>query len=202
VGGDLYDVRPTKDGELWLLLGDVSGHGVAAALLMANVMAGLYILAEGCQEPLQLVSRLEGYLLQHVELGRFVTLFAGLLDPRTGRMRFVNAGQNPPLVITAQGRSTLPTTGPPVVILPGVQRRTTEECQLEPGTLLLLASDGVTEFTRDGVQYDEGRFQEFLDRLGPAGAETAGRALLEDVSEWSGGIPASDDLTVLMLKRS
>jgi sigma-B regulation protein RsbU (phosphoserine phosphatase) len=169
---------------------------------MANVMAGLYILAEGCRDPLELVSRLEDYLLQHVELGRFVTLFAGLLDPSTGRMRFVNAGQNPPLVITAGGRSTLPTTGPPVVILPGVQRRTTEECRIEPGTLLLLVSDGVTEFNRDGVQYDEGRFQEFLDRLGPAGAESAGLALLKDVNEWSGGIPASDDLTVLMLKRS
>jgi len=202
VGGDLYDVRPTKEGELWIVLGDVAGHGIAAALLMANVMAGLYILAESCRDPLVLVTRLEDYLTQHVEMGRFVTLFAGLLDPRTGRMRFVNAGQNPPLVITAGGRSTLPTTGPPVVILPGVQSRTTEECVIEPGTLLLLASDGVTEFTRDGVQYDEGPFQEFLDRMGPAGAEIMGRELLKDVTEWSGGLPATDDLTMLLLKRS
>jgi serine phosphatase RsbU (regulator of sigma subunit) len=202
VGGDLYDVRLTEDGKLWLVLGDISGHGVAAALLMANTMAGLHILAESTQDPVVLVSRLEAYLTQHVEMGRFLTLFAGILDPATGHLRFVNAGQNPPLVITAEGRTTLPTTGPPVAIFPGTIPRPAEEVILQPGTLLLVASDGVTEFTRDDQQYDEGRFQVFLDRMGPAGAEEVGRALLKDVDDFGGGAPAADDLTLLLVKRS
>jgi phosphoserine phosphatase RsbU/P len=201
VGGDLYDVRRTADGRLWVLLGDVSGHGVGAALLMANVMAGIQILTDSAKDPLDLVSRLEAYVLQHIELGKFLTLFAGLLDPVSGRLFYVNAGQNAPLLIGRDGRAELVNSGLPVAILPGVQSRTMDECRLDAGSLLFLASDGVTEFNHGGVQYDEGRYQAFLSGLGNSGAAETGQALLHDLEEWSEGAPAEDDVTLLLVRR-
>ena len=201
VGGDLYDVRPSANGQIWLLVGDVSGHGVAAALLMANVMAGIQILAETAADPLDLVTKLEAYVSQHIELGRFLTLFVGLLDPSSGALRYVNAGQNPPLLLSMLGRTPLENSGLPVAIIPGAHTRKPLECHLAPGDLLLVASDGVTEFNHDNVQYDEGRFQQFLEGIGSKGAEETGHALLRDLESWSEGAPAADDVTLLVLKR-
>ena len=203
IGGDLYDVRALKDGRLWLVLGDVTGHGIGAALLMCNVMAGLQILEDQCEDPVCLVTKLEEYLGQHVELGQFVTLWAGILDPATGHIEYVNGGHNPPLIITPGGDTQmLPTTGLPVAILPGTQERGANECVLEKGSTLLVFSDGVSEFTQDQTQYDEGRMQEFLDKMVDKDAETLGEGLLRDVEEFGGGQPAADDLTLLIVKRT
>lgn len=201
VGGDLYDVRQGAGGQLWILVGDVSGHGVAAALLMSNVMAGVQILTETAADPLDIVTKLEAYVSQHIEMGRFLTLFVGLLDPPSGTLRYVNAGQNSPLLISKTGRLPLENSGLPVAILPGVHARTPFECRLAEEDLLLLASDGVTEFNHKGVQYDEGRFQQFLDGIGSKGAEETGRSLLLDLESWSDGAPAADDITLLVIKR-
>jgi sigma-B regulation protein RsbU (phosphoserine phosphatase) len=202
IGGDLYDVRAMKDGRVWLVVGDVTGHGIGAALLMSNVMAGLQILEDQCEDPVCLVSQLEAYLGQHVELGQFVTLWAGVLDPATGHIEYVNAGHNPPFVLGKGDTQKLPTTGLPVAILPGGQDRTAKEFVLEKGSTLLVFSDGVSEFTQNEVQYDEGRMQEFLGRVGDEDAETLGKELLRDVEQFGGGQPAADDLTLLVVKRA
>jgi len=174
---------------------------VAAALLMSNVMAGVQILTETAADPLDIVTKLEAYVSQHIEMGRFLTLFVGLLDPPSGTLRYVNAGQNSPLLISKTGRLPLENSGLPVAILPGVHARTPFECRLAEEDLLLLASDGVTEFNHKGVQYDEGRFQQFLDGIGSKGAEETGRSLLLDLESWSDGAPAADDITLLVIKR-
>jgi phosphoserine phosphatase RsbU/P len=202
VGGDLYDVRSAGDGRMWILLGDVSGHGVAAALLMSNVMAGVQILTETATDPLDLVTRLEAYVSQHIELGRFLTLFVGLLDPDSGTLRYVNAGQNPPILVSKQSRTALENSGLPVAILPGVHARIPLECRLAEGDILLMASDGVTEFNHKGAQYDEGRYQQFLEGVGSQSAEATGRSLLRDLEAWSQGAPAADDVTLLVVKRA
>jgi phosphoserine phosphatase RsbU/P len=201
VGGDLYDVRPGPDGRVWLVLGDVTGHGIGAALLMSSAMAGLGILAEQCTDAGELVRRLQAHMEHTVEMGQYLTLFAGLLDPATGRLEYVNAGHVPPIVVGAGERRTLGGTGFPVALLPGGPAQETAECVLEPGSTLLVFSDGVSEFSRDNVQYDEGRFDALLDRLGPAEAEPLGRALLADVEDFGGGEAAEDDLTLLIVHR-
>ena len=117
-------------------------------------------------------------------------------------MSYVNAGQNPPILVKPSGRSSLSNSGLPVAILPGVHARTPLECRLEAGDLLLMASDGVTEFNHEGVQYDEGRFQAFLDRAGNESAEATGQALLDDLAAWSEGKAADDDVTLLVVRRN
>lgn len=202
IGGDLFDLHQLPDGRIWAVLGDVTGHGIAAALLMSHVMAGLHILEEQCDDPLALVTRLEAFLGPRVEVGQFVTLFAGLIDPATGRMNFVNAGGMPPLILGPDSSVRLPTTGPPVAILGNVQERESEATTLEPGHVLLMASDGITEFSRNGVQYDEGRMQAFLKTAVSRDARDLGSSLLKDLQEFGEGAPAEDDLTLLVVKRN
>jgi sigma-B regulation protein RsbU (phosphoserine phosphatase) len=201
VGGDLYEVRALPDGRVWLALGDVTGHGVGAALLMASAMAGIRILADQCDRAADLVQRLEEHLLRQVEMGQYVTLFAGILDPSRGELEYVNAGHVPPLLLGRGDRRALPGTGLPVALLPDAAERATARCVLAPGTTLLVMSDGVTEFNTNGVQYDEGRLDALLERSGAAEAEPLGRALLADVHDFSEGRPAEDDITLLVIHR-
>jgi serine phosphatase RsbU (regulator of sigma subunit) len=202
IGGDLFDVHVLPDGKLWAVLGDVTGHGIAAALLMSHVMAGLHILEEQCEDPLTLTTRLEAFLGPRVELGQFVTLFAGIIAPATGRMEFVNAGGMPPLLLGPEGSVRLPTTGPPVAVLGDVQKRQAETVTLEPGQVLLLYSDGIAEFTAGGVQYDEGRMQAFLADAVSREARDLGTSLLRDLQDFGQGASAEDDLTLLVIKRN
>ncbi len=200
VGGDLFDVRRRSDGRVWLMLGDVTGKGIGAAMLMATVMASLQILEEDCTDPLDLVNRLENHLARHVETGTYVTLFAGLLDPETGTLRYVNAGHNPPVLLGDGDPRTLDSTGLPVAMLPGMTR-TAAETDLINGDSLLIFSDGIPETEKDGVQYEEGRMDAFLGEVEGWDCETLGKRLLADVEDFRGDEPPSDDLTLVVVRR-
>ena len=103
VGGDFYDILPLPDGRVLLALGDVAGKGSPAALLMALLLAMMRTLVdEGC-EGADLASRLNTQIVKHAPGSRFVTLFVAVLDPVTGDLRYVNAGQNPPLLRRVAG---------------------------------------------------------------------------------------------------
>ncbi len=204
VGGDLFDVRALDDGRIWLVLGDISGKGVGAALLMATVMAGLQVLEDECSDPLELVTRLESYLTQHVEPGQYLTLFAGILDPPRGILQYVNAGHCPPTLLAASGSRALESTGVPVALVPGMPR-TAAETALDPGSVLLVFSDGISETECAGRQYEEGPMEKFFEhvrtRCTHLNAECVGKLLLEDVESFRGDAPADDDLTLLVLRR-
>jgi sigma-B regulation protein RsbU (phosphoserine phosphatase) len=201
VGGDLYDVRHIDPRHLLLVQGDVTGHGVGAALFMAYVMAGLQFLEELSSNPLELVRQLEHHLEPRVELGHYVTLFAGILDLETGVVTYVNAGHPRPLILKGRDFRSLETTGMPVAILPGDWPRTVAECRLEPGSSLLVFSDGIPETEAGKVQYGEGRMQEFLKAHGGLEAERLGKDLLNDVEEFRGDQAVEDDLTLLVVRR-
>jgi sigma-B regulation protein RsbU (phosphoserine phosphatase) len=202
VGGDLYDVRLLPDGRLWIALGDVTGHGIGAALLMSNVMAGLQILEDTDIDPLELVTRLETHLLQHVQPGQFVTLFVGILEPVSGRLYYVNAGQNPPLILSKDGMRELPPTGMAVAMLPGTVRKTAH-AEIRAGETFLIFSDGIPETRCGETQFDEIRFAEFLEeaRTGTLDAHSIGKNLLEEVTTFRKDSPIEDDLTLIVLQR-
>jgi len=200
VGGDLYDVRRSPENRLWLTLGDVTGKGMGAALLMATAMAGLQLLEEAMEAPLTLVQRLHRHVARRVEMGQFVTLFTGLLDPGTGRLRYVNAGHNPPVILGEDGPRTLEATGVPVALFPDFEWQDAEG-ELKPGETLIVFSDGVTETARDDVQYDDGRWQEFLTGARGVESRVLGERLLADIEAFRGDRPVADDLTLLIIRR-
>src|SRR5688572_13743378 len=104
VGGDFYDVLSLADGRVLLALGDVAGKGSPAALLMALLLAMMRTLVDEGLEDAELASRLNVQIVKHAPRSRFVTLFVATLDPATGALTYVNAGQNPPLLRRANGR--------------------------------------------------------------------------------------------------
>ena len=104
VGGDFYDVLPQPDGRIILTLGDVAGKGSPAALLMALLLAALRTLVEERLEPSALIARLNVQICRHSPASRFITLVYAIYDPATGRLTYVNAGQNPPLIRRRDGR--------------------------------------------------------------------------------------------------
>jgi len=202
VGGDLYDFRTCADGRWWMTLGDVTGHGIGAALLMATTMAGLQILCESTVDPVVLVDRLHRHVTRHVESGQYVTMFLALLDPGTGEIHYVNAGHPPPVILRSSDHGELKSTGIPVAMLPDFTW-TQGSYTLQPGETVIVYSDGVTEAPgpRDGLQYDDGRWQEFLSEAKDKSAEALGQDLLEDIRLFQAGRAADDDLTLLIFKR-
>ncbi len=145
VGGDFYDVLPQADGRIVLTLGDVAGKGSPAALLMALLLAAFRTLVEERLEPAALVARLNVQICRHSPASRFITLVYAVYDPTTGRLTYVNAGQNPPLIRRRDGRfDRLSGTGIALGLFEHAEYGAAETT-LEPGDTLVFYSDGITE---------------------------------------------------------
>jgi serine phosphatase RsbU (regulator of sigma subunit) len=220
VGGDYYDyVRIEEHGTWGIALGDVAGKGMGAALLVANLQATLraYLridlkeVAGGGRPPgggrstgemAFLFSLLNRALASVVQSNRFASLVYGELDPRTGRFVYVNAGQNPPMVVRADG-SLLQL--PPGGMILGILEEacfSAAEVVLAPGDALVLYCDGVTErFDAGGEEYGEERLAEVLSRNRGRPAAAVRDALLDSVATFAGDTPAHDDVTVVVLAR-
>jgi len=202
VGGDYFDYVPFEDGRLGLLVGDVAGKGMAAALLMSSLQARVEILLPGTTNLAATLTRLNQAVCAKCPGNRFITFFAAILDPATGELRYGNAGHNPALVVRADGRiERLDTAG---MVLGILKHSRYEELHttLAPGDLLVLYSDGVTEAVNPaGEEFDEKRLEEVvLARRGGAAQEIAA-AIHDAVAEFAGGAAQADDVTVLIAKR-
>jgi sigma-B regulation protein RsbU (phosphoserine phosphatase) len=202
VGGDYYDLFPLSGGRLGFLVADVSGKGVPAALLVSTVHAAVHLQIDEAKSVADLVSRIDRHLRRFAATRKFLTLFFGLLEPDTGRFRYVSAGHNPVLLARASGElQRLESTGVPVGMLPNASWRE-EERELHPGDLVCVYTDGVTEAV------DE-RDREFgLERLSELVSRGAGRpvrelceTVLEAVADFARGMPQYDDQTLLLLRR-
>jgi sigma-B regulation protein RsbU (phosphoserine phosphatase) len=146
VGGDYYDMIRTGEHELVIAMADVSGKGIAAALLMSNFQATLRALLQYTEAPLEdLVPDLNDKVFTNARGERFVTFFLGRIDLPTGRMRFVNAGHNAPMV-HHKGRVEELTTGSIALgMMPKLPFLSIGECDLPPGCTLLCYTDGLVE---------------------------------------------------------
>src|SRR5262249_23163449 len=145
VGGDYYDFIPLGQGDVALMLGDVSGKGMPAALLMVDLRARIQVLSAAASDPAGMIATLDRHMEAVCPASRFVTFFLSVVDPVTGRVRFCNAGHNPPFVVRGDGRvERLDVCGLPLGLMPGGAYQS-RETQLERGDLLVLYSDGVTE---------------------------------------------------------
>jgi phosphoserine phosphatase RsbU/P len=202
VAGDLYDARLLPDGRILLLVGDVAGKGLPAALLVAALLPAIRLGAESCLDVGHLVERVNEQLFASTEALRFATLFLGLLDPASGRLDYVNAGHNPPLLVSQTGELiTLDAVGPPVGMVPAMSYPV-RHCQLEPGQRLFFYSDGLTEaMNSDQDMYGDERLHDFLVACASCTLDDLRQRILDDVTTFTNGEPLGDDLTLLLVER-
>ncbi|HPL63129.1 MAG TPA: SpoIIE family protein phosphatase [Syntrophales bacterium] len=201
VGGDLYDFFLLDEEKLFFAIGDVSGKGVPAALFMAAakiLMKGSISRDVDIAETLGRVNR---ELCIENEATMFLTYFCGILNFRTGELKYSNAGHNPPLLLRP-GRKPERLSLPEGIFL-GVFEESpylTYTTRLEPGDTLLLYTDGVTEAMNSGEKvYTEARLYEFSGALANSHPEHMVREIVADVQHFAGDAPQSDDITVLAL---
>ena len=202
VGGDYYDFFPYADGRVGLALGDVSGKGMPAALMMMALHARMHVLAEEQMELGSLMVRLNKATCPNCPSNRFITFFYSVLDPATGELRFANAGHNPPIVVRADGEAQMLEGGGPVLGILAIAPYSEQSQQLGRGDMLVLYSDGVTEATNH--EYDEFGEERLIEVLKAHRREPAARIVelvTKALTDFTAGAPQADDITLLVAKR-
>jgi len=204
VGGDYFDYIPLAGGRMAVLIADVAGKGLAAALLMTSLQARVHLLAEEDQDLGSFVTRLNRSVAASCPGNRFVTFFLAAIEPSTGQVSYANAGHNAPMLLRRNGKLELLSEGGPVLGILKQMRYSGVLTILDPGDLLCLYSDGVTEAVNPaGDEYGEDRLENALRASAHLGsAFEIQRAILRDVAAFTGAAPANDDLTLVIVRRS
>jgi len=199
VGGDYFDVFPVGEDRTAFLIADVSGKGLGAALLTTMLQGALSGMNLGV-DPAGVFNHINRFLCEHSEVGRYATMFFGIVD-REGRVEFINAGHPSPLLVRA-GEVSEPFTegGFPVGLIPDASY--VASCvALRPGDTLVLYSDGVTEaIDPDDEMFGVSRLRELLLAQHDAPLEALQKNILDSVRAFSRGAHQADDITLLLAR--
>ena len=202
VGGDFFDYGRPADNRVHACLGDVSGHGIPAALLMSDCLATVRALRATGEAPGPLVSRLDRHLLRSTEPEHYMTFFLAEFDLESSTVRAVNAGHPPAYVLLPDGGfQKLESTGMPVGLVDLPKDYEEATCDFPPGATLLIYSDGITEALRGDEQFGDHRFEVVLKELCGAPAEEVVKRLDSEVRSWLGDVGQDDDLTLVVIRR-
>jgi len=199
VGGDYFDVFPIGDHRTAFLIADVSGKGLGAALVTTMLQGVLSGMTLGT-DPARLFAHLNRFLCDHVEVGRYATMFFGILDEK-GTLEYINAGHPSPILIRRGIAEEAFTEGSfPVGLVPEAEYTTT--CiKLEPGDTLVLFSDGVTEaMNPDEELFGTARLREVLTGQMETPLDQLQKCVLESVENFARGASQADDLTLLLVR--
>jgi len=203
VGGDYYDFIKYADGRVAMMVGDVAGKGMPAALLMSSLQARVHVVFEEPDHLAQKMTRLNKGTCANCPDNRFITFFTCIADPKTGNVEYTNAGHNPPLVVRAKGGfETLGGAGGMILgILPMAQYQEANVV-LDPGDILVLFSDGVTEAV-DPQDHDFGeeRLANLVGLMRDRPSAEIVEAVHRAVHAFTQGAPAADDITVVIARR-
>jgi serine phosphatase RsbU (regulator of sigma subunit) len=204
VGGDYFDYLPYGEGRLALVVGDVAGKGMPAALLMASLQAHALALTEAGGDDLALLmSRLNRNVKQRTPGNRFITLFMAVFDGAAGTLTYCNAGHNPALLLRAGGEiARLEEGGLALGMFAGLPY-SSRTVAFEPGDTLILYSDGVVEACAPGSE-DEFGEQGLIASVRRGGADTVDRLIervMDDLRGWSGDGTFADDVTIMLARR-
>jgi phosphoserine phosphatase RsbU/P len=204
VGGDYYDFLELSAGRLGIAVGDVSGKGVGAALMMASLEASLRALASVVQDPADLVERVNSLVCQASAANRYATLFYAEYDPTIRRLIYVNAGHNPPIVVRNSGGACQVLrleTGGPVIGLLLPQRYEAGVFSHEIGDLLVLFTDGVSESMNiRNEEWGEERLIALAKTCHGLSPSEGMRRILAAAQAFAGGAPQHDDMTLVVLR--
>jgi serine phosphatase RsbU (regulator of sigma subunit) len=203
VGGDLYDFLLRDESRLVLALGDVSGKGMGAALLMATTQAALRAYFSTAATLEEVLTRLNRHICASSGDEQFVTLFCAEIELASGRLRYVSAGHNPSLLLRSEGSlERLRSGGMVLGILPELEYRSTETA-LGPGDLLVAYSDGITEcHDPEGELFEEERLERLLAERPEAAPGDLQREILAACASFAGSAEQYDDMTLALLRRA
>ncbi len=204
VGGDYYDFLQFPDGRIGIVVADVAGKGMPAALLASNLQARVQVLS---QQPIaldMLVAQLNNSIQPQCPDNRFITCFICVVNPQTGELVYCNCGHNPAILLRATGEAELLTEGGLFIgRLRNLKFKETA-IQLREGDLVVLFSDGVTEARRiDGEDfYGDERFEAILRQSAALPAHEVVRAVRDSVNRFLENSPPADDITLVVVRRS
>jgi predicted ester cyclase len=203
VGGDFYDFLKLEDGRLGLVVGDATGHGVPAALVMANTQSVLRAVAQrGGSAPSRALAEANEVLYTYIPPSMFVTCFYAILDPESGHLRYANAGHNLPCKRYDGRVDELRARGMPLGLMPGMSYEESEVV-LEPGECVLFYSDGLTEaHDPKGDMFGSPRLRSLLAEH-PGDGKALIAYLVEELGRFTGeSWEQEDDITLVTLRRS
>lgn len=202
VGGDYYDFIPLESGSLALCLADVSGKGMPAALLMANLQATIRCQALAHAAPGECARRANRLLFHSTDSQRFATCFYGLLEPASGRLEYSNAGHDYPLLVSPEGSVTTLSAGGLLLGMMEEQRYEQGRVDILPGHLLVLYSDGITEaIDPPGRWFGLEGLHATLGQARHRPAADIVEAILAAATAHADGRPQGDDMTLVVLRR-
>jgi sigma-B regulation protein RsbU (phosphoserine phosphatase) len=201
VGGDYYDIIKIDDDNFAFCLGDVTGKGMPAAMLMANIQATLHAQIQNECSLAESLFRTSNLLYARSEPTKFVTLFLGKLNSESNEIYFSNAGHDPPFLFTEGDFSYLKTGGILLGAFPD-SKYEQDKIIMKPGDLLILFSDGITEaMNHENKEFSEEKLLDVIRNNKESGPEFLIEKIVTAVKEHSGSTPQSDDITLMIIKR-
>ncbi len=202
VGGDYYDLWKTPENNLVFVVADVSGHGLDAALLMANLQAALRTTMIYCADVGDALTRLNEHLLEHSPTDMFATMVLGVIKPGDGELIYANAGHEKPLLVFGENKQdTLAGSHNPLL---GVMEHhfAADTCSLPPGTGLLIVTDGITEtHSPSGDMLGTAGLRKMLAYDPTDTSQHTVDSLAQALKEYRGDLPRKDDETILLVKK-
>ena len=204
VGGDYYDFLELPEGRLGIAIGDVSGKGIGAALMMASLQASLRAQASVGHDLAELMKRVNNLIYKASSANHYATAFYAEYDPRSGQLSYVNAGHNPPAILRKSDAMCqvfrLGTGGPVIGLL---QQSSYEQASfpVKPGDLIVLFTDGLSEsMNAHNEEWGEDRLIEFARTWHGAPAFEAMTRILSAAEAFAAGAPQHDDMTLVVLR--
>lgn len=201
-GGDAYDFIKLPDGRLAVFLADATGHGIGAALVIAQARSLLRALLSVTQDLPAVAAGVNNLLAEDLDPERFVTAFIGVLDPKRHVMEYISGGQGPLILLDGAGVDRRPANAVPFAVMPGMNYGVPPKFEFAPGAALVLLTDGFYEAANSAnEQYGEERAIEFIRRHDNLPLTDLIEALHADIVEFTAGQKQADDLTAVVARR-
>jgi phosphoserine phosphatase RsbU/P len=203
VGGDYYDFLELSETKLGIAIGDVSGKGIGAALLMASLEASLRALASSTHDLAELINRVNRMIHESSSTNRYATLFYAEYHPRSQQLFYVNAGHNAPLILRKSGSTNqvfrMETGGPVIGLLPYCYQQ--DSVSLVPGDMVVLFTDGISESMNGREEeWGETRLIECAKTCHGLSSSEVMTRIFAAAEAFAAGSPQHDDMTLVVLR--